>query len=66
MPHFNDDCRWRRAMWSISVLPGMLSFITLFNISNGESQVAVSFRGTCVLSGTNVSCWGDGMFVSIL
>ena len=66
MTPFNDDYRWRRAMWSIYVLSGMLSFITFFNISNGGNQVAVSWWNTCVLSGTNVSCWGSGMFVSIL
>ena len=52
-------------MWSIHVISGMLLLITFFNTLHGTNQVAVSVHNTCVLSGTNVSCWGDGMFDSI-
>ena len=66
MTPFIDECRWHRAICSIHVLPGMLSYalITFFNMSNGENQVAVSHENTCVLSGTNVSCWGSGMLAN--
>ena len=29
------------------------------------NQVAMGFMNTCILSGTNVSCWGSGMFTTL-
>ena len=52
-----------RPMWTIYALSEILILSIIWTVSSAETQVAVSDRNTCVLNGTAVYCWGDGMFV---
>ena len=49
------------AMPGVFALSEILLLFTLWTTTNGEAQVTVGGPNTCVLSGNNVSCWGQGM-----
>ena len=50
-------------MWTIYALSEILILSIILAVLSAETQVAVSYRNTCVLNGTAVYCWGDGIFV---
>ena len=53
-------------MFNIDILSGMLAFFILWAVTKGANQVSVSPFNTCVLTGTNVSCWGQGIFFTLV
>ena len=49
-------------MKHVHIFSGILAIVVLWMETTCANQVATSEINTCVLSGTNVTCWGGGMF----
>ena len=54
-----------RDVYMLSGILAIVNLVILWTATRGTNQVATSNGNTCVLSGTNVYCWGRGMFTTL-